>query len=292
MNHFNTQVAEFMKLVDQPILPYPNVPSQDRVKLRINLIEEELKELDEANNVCDLVEFVDALCDIQYVLSGAMLEFGMGASFNVFNKAIENSKNKKVSVKSSNTGLDIDFLYHVRDILYNPVSSLNEGHSESNAHSDDLLDAYALLVDGMEKLQMMPTSEEKILAEFSTPEPMIDLSFLQQMWEQLKQAIETKNVDLIMAGFNAFQTSLFHTVSYYGMWGKFVLMFDEVHRSNMSKFGTLDDAVDTVKDLKVKNPDETYDLVQRQDKWFIYRASDKKLIKPKTYSPANLKQFL
>ena len=75
------QVAEFHKTFNAPILSNPEIPSEDRCKLRVSLLQEELNELQEAINNNDLVEIADALCDLQYVLSGAVLEFGLGEKF-------------------------------------------------------------------------------------------------------------------------------------------------------------------------------------------------------------------
>jgi predicted HAD superfamily Cof-like phosphohydrolase len=75
------QVAAFHKTFKAPVLDTPQIPSPERCKLRVSLIAEELKELQEAIENNDLVEVADALCDIQYVLSGAVLEFGLGEKF-------------------------------------------------------------------------------------------------------------------------------------------------------------------------------------------------------------------
>ena len=75
------QVAEFHKTFNAPILVDPQIPSKERCELRISLLQEELNELKEAIAQNDLVEVADALCDLQYVLSGAVLEFGMGNKF-------------------------------------------------------------------------------------------------------------------------------------------------------------------------------------------------------------------
>jgi predicted HAD superfamily Cof-like phosphohydrolase len=80
LNSLN-QVAEFHTTFKHPILPTPTIPSADRCKLRVELLAEELKELQQAINDNDLVEIADALCDLQYVLSGAVLEFGLGEKF-------------------------------------------------------------------------------------------------------------------------------------------------------------------------------------------------------------------
>ncbi len=88
-------VAEFHKTFKHPILDSPQIPSEDRCKLRVSLIAEELKELEEAIADNDLVEIADALADIQYVLSGAILEFGMGGKFkNLFDEVQRSNMSK------------------------------------------------------------------------------------------------------------------------------------------------------------------------------------------------------
>jgi predicted HAD superfamily Cof-like phosphohydrolase len=89
------QVADFHRTFKAPILNSPQIPSADRCKLRVSLIAEELKELQEAIDNNDLVEVADALCDIQYVLSGAVLEFGLGEKFvDLFNEVQRSNMSK------------------------------------------------------------------------------------------------------------------------------------------------------------------------------------------------------
>lgn len=75
------QVAEFHQTFKHPIVDSPAIPAVERCKLRIELLTEELKELQEAVDNNDIVEVADALCDLQYVLAGAILEFGLGEKF-------------------------------------------------------------------------------------------------------------------------------------------------------------------------------------------------------------------
>jgi predicted HAD superfamily Cof-like phosphohydrolase len=75
------QVAEFHTTFKHPIVAAPAIPSKQRSDLRISLLAEELKELQQAVDDNNLVEVADALCDLQYVLSGAILEFGLGEKF-------------------------------------------------------------------------------------------------------------------------------------------------------------------------------------------------------------------
>ncbi len=90
-----TSVAEFHKTFQHPILDNPQIPSEARCKLRVALISEELEELKEAIQAQDIVEIADALCDIQYVLSGAILEFGLKDKFNALFEEVQRSNMSK-----------------------------------------------------------------------------------------------------------------------------------------------------------------------------------------------------
>jgi predicted HAD superfamily Cof-like phosphohydrolase len=90
-----SKVSEFHKTFEAPILESPQIPSEDRCKLRVSLLQEELNELQQAINDKDIVEIADALCDLQYVLSGAVLEFGLGDKFNdLFNEVQRSNMSK------------------------------------------------------------------------------------------------------------------------------------------------------------------------------------------------------
>lgn len=89
------QVAEFHKTFKAPILDTPQIPSKERCELRVSLLQEELNELKQAIQDNDLVEIADALCDLQYVLSGAVLEFGLGNKFvELFNEVQRSNMSK------------------------------------------------------------------------------------------------------------------------------------------------------------------------------------------------------
>ena len=89
------QVAEFHRTFKAPILKDPEIPSPERCELRVSLLQEELNELKTAIADKDLVEIADALCDLQYVLSGAILEFGLGDKFaELFNEVQRSNMSK------------------------------------------------------------------------------------------------------------------------------------------------------------------------------------------------------
>lgn len=70
-------VQEFHETYGLPVLNEANISDPKTNELRINLLAEELEELKEALEQGDLVETLDALIDLQYVLDGAFLSFGL-----------------------------------------------------------------------------------------------------------------------------------------------------------------------------------------------------------------------
>ena len=70
-------VGDFMESMDQDIFLDPEFPDEHTQRLRINLIEEELDELQMAVDNQDMVEVADALTDLLYVVYGAGHAFGI-----------------------------------------------------------------------------------------------------------------------------------------------------------------------------------------------------------------------
>jgi len=71
------QVQEFHETYGLSVLAEPNFACEQTKTLRVNLIQEELNELKEALQNNDPLETLDALIDLQYVLDGAFLSFGL-----------------------------------------------------------------------------------------------------------------------------------------------------------------------------------------------------------------------
>lgn len=70
-------VREFHETYGLPVKDAPDISDPKTNALRINLLAEEVDELKEALEAGDIVEVLDALTDIQYVLDGAYLSFGL-----------------------------------------------------------------------------------------------------------------------------------------------------------------------------------------------------------------------
>jgi predicted HAD superfamily Cof-like phosphohydrolase len=102
------QVAEFHTTFQHPILSAPGIPAENRCKLRVALIAEELKELEVAILEKDIVEVADALCDIQYVLSGAILEFGLGEKFKALFDEVQRSNMSKACKTEEEAKLTVE----------------------------------------------------------------------------------------------------------------------------------------------------------------------------------------
>ena len=76
MTNFN-DVKKFMETFGQEVKTKAEFPSDKIVKLRYDLIKEELDEFEEAIKNKDLTEVADSLTDILYVTYGAGIAFGI-----------------------------------------------------------------------------------------------------------------------------------------------------------------------------------------------------------------------
>ena len=76
MSNFD-DVKIFMKLYGQEVKSKPDLPNNNIMKLRYNLIKEELDELETAMKNNDLLEIADALTDLLYVTYGAGHSYGI-----------------------------------------------------------------------------------------------------------------------------------------------------------------------------------------------------------------------
>lgn len=117
------QVKDFHQTFEVPVLRKPVLPPAERAELRVSLIQEELDELSQAIKAGDLVEISDALCDLQYVISGAVLEFGLGRKFPGLFDEVHRSNMSKACVTQQEALATISH-YKKKDgteAMYKPV---------------------------------------------------------------------------------------------------------------------------------------------------------------------------
>ncbi|MDC0426576.1 nucleoside triphosphate pyrophosphohydrolase family protein [Pelagibacteraceae bacterium] len=92
MSNFQS-VKKFMQTFGQEVKNKAEFPNEKIVKLRYELIKEELEELNQAINEKDIKEVADALTDILYVTYGAGTAFGIDLD-NCFNEVHESNMSK------------------------------------------------------------------------------------------------------------------------------------------------------------------------------------------------------
>lgn len=89
------QVTEFHKASGAFVGTEPSFPDKERVRLRVELIREEAREFAVACQQGNFIEAVDALCDIQYVLTGTIIEFGLQEKFDALFTEVHESNMSK-----------------------------------------------------------------------------------------------------------------------------------------------------------------------------------------------------
>ena len=96
MTNFES-VKKFMQTFGQEVRTNASFPNDKIIKLRIDLIREELSELNEAIEKKDIKEVADALTDILYVTYGAGHAFGIN-----LDKCFEEVQNSNMSKLDQN----------------------------------------------------------------------------------------------------------------------------------------------------------------------------------------------
>ena len=87
------KVKKFLDTYGQAVKSKSEFPNEKVVKLRFNLIKEELEELKDAIKQNDLLEVADALTDILYVTYGAGHAFGINLD-KCFNEVQKSNMSK------------------------------------------------------------------------------------------------------------------------------------------------------------------------------------------------------
>ena len=82
MNPIIASLLEFNNAFEIPKLETPEIGSKELIELRIKLLQEEVAEYAEAARGGDLVEVLDPLADIAYILAGTVINHGMQHVFD------------------------------------------------------------------------------------------------------------------------------------------------------------------------------------------------------------------
>jgi len=100
MNPIVASLLEFNQAFEIPKLDNPGLGSDEMIELRIKLLVEEVQEYAEAARTGDLVEVLDALADIGYILAGTIINHGMQDIYDdAFNEVHRSNMAKLVDGK-------------------------------------------------------------------------------------------------------------------------------------------------------------------------------------------------
>ena len=118
------------------------------------------------------------------------------------------------------------------------------------------------------------------------------MSLLLEEMKELQDAINANDLVGVADALCDIQYVLAGAILEFGLGEKFKQLFDEVHRSNMSKAcKSMEEASQTIEHYKIKEQSEAY-YKQEESLFLIFRENDHKILKSVNYSPANLKSIL
>ena len=100
MNPIVASLLEFNQAFDIPKLDSPDIGPEDMIELRIKLLKEEVEEYAEAARTGDMVEILEALANIGYILAGTIINHGMQHIYDdAFNEVHRSNMAKLVDGK-------------------------------------------------------------------------------------------------------------------------------------------------------------------------------------------------
>ena len=242
--------------------PFLNVFTEEPklVKLRLSLIEEEIKELQEAYQNNDIVEIVDALSDILYVAYGLCVCFG----------------------------IDIDRKYTEYIRLYLEEDKSNSQTLEENNNLTNFQKTQLIipLTNDVRKYSTLLES-----SFFKTNLNTIN-KYLMDNFKNLQNACEQNNFDDVIM-------NVYNVIKYTYLFGIHIgcdldASFTIVHDSNMTKICETEElAKETVQNYK--DNDDRYDspsYKQNEFGYVIFNESTGKILKSMKYTPANFDSLL
>lgn len=248
------KIVEFHTSFGLPYCETVNVQNLQNFKiasLRVKLIQEEFDELCAAPN---LVEQLDAIGDLLYVVYGAGASFGfdLDTAFNDY----------CIQQLSS---------HQFASTVWNP-------NNETNFHK-------AMKLYAIKNLKLSTQNPDPSYIEH---EESID--FDEQIYD-LSHALLMCNTILVKSILVKMLFSLYG-VGYFCGYDLDVL-FAEIHRSNMSKLcNTEEEAIETVRwyfeNQRDRYPEPVYCSVQNSDKWVVFDKTTDKRLKSIHYSPPRI----
>lgn len=118
------------------------------------------------------------------------------------------------------------------------------------------------------------------------------INLMQEELDEIKEAIENNDLVEVADGLCDLMYVLCGSIHEFGLGEKFVDLFNEVQRSNMSKACNSElEAQETIEHYKLKDGTRGYYKLSN-GKWLVYREDDDKVLKSVNYSPAELSKII
>lgn len=118
------------------------------------------------------------------------------------------------------------------------------------------------------------------------------INLMQEELNEIKEAIKNDDLVEISDGLCDLMYVLAGSILEFGLGEKFVNLFNEVQRSNMSKAcNSSDEAQKTIEHYLKRDGTKGY-MKEMNGKWLVYREGDDKVLKSVGYSPADIKKIL
>lgn len=138
------------------------------------------------------------------------------------------------------------------------------------------------------------TFKQPVLDKPSIPQNRFEfrLSLLDEELKELKLACANNDLVEVADAFADIMYVLCGAILEFGMQDKFLDIFNEVHRSNMSKACTTEKEMLDTMEFYISKGIQTHAKKDESGLYIVYRSSDNKVLKNINYSPADLKQFL
>lgn len=271
---------------------------KSQVKLRFGLINEEIKELEQAIKDKNPIEIIDALCDILYVVAGAKVYFNFAITDKV-NTDVECTWPYSVFYNSS---------YPQRPMSKNIIDTIdsdNEADADRNTYADTNTNTDICLEEGLylEGYYTNKTSKNIIeslnsthgIASFSFNNETMVLSnltnlFVNEQKMQYNNLLLSQFIKLYNDTLDNIVVTVFNMCTFINI--DIIRTFDIVHNSNMTKIcDTESDAKETVEwykinELRYKEPNYRKIHYNDRDYYVVYDMETNKILKSIKYNPA------
>ena len=261
--------------------------SHSLLRLRLNLIKEEIEELNDAIKVSDMKETRDAIGDILYVVYGMADIFGVDIDY-IFSNTLQTEVFKYyIGENKQNDNINTSFIDKIISASTNgfkTITNFNYITLFTNELSDNKTTTIKIILDKINELYL--TLEKYCQNENIYCDNVDDYTYLHHLHNHTQKKYSLDNKIIIVSHY------LYNLLKNTYLLAKLYNIdadsdFAIIHESNMSKLcDTVQDAKDTVTDyeLKYKNGKSPYDSpyyyeLPELKKWIVKNKSSGKALK-------------